>query len=223
MKRTVLLLNILLSVAMAVLCTVYFLNGGIYLKAACSLTFTAVGAVNLIFAAASKNKPITFPLLTFLGLLLCTAGDIVLLYNFIFGATLFVCGHVLYVFAYCSLEKPSVKDVAFIAVISAASVCVVTLVPAFNYGSAVMEVVAVVYALVISFMLGKGVSNLLQKTSAVTTAVAVGSTLFFVSDIALAFNVFGGSPSWADPLCLVTYFPGQLVIAISLYLYNKSK
>ena len=99
----------------------------------------------------------------------------------------------------------------------------VTLVPAFNYGTAVMEGVAVVYALVISFMLGKGVSNLFQKTSAVTTAVAVGSALFFVSDIALAFNIFGGAPSWADPLCLVTYFPGQLLIALSLYLYNKSK
>ncbi len=223
MKKTFLFLNLFLSAVLAVLCAVYFINGGIYLKSACSLTFTTVGAVILVFAAVSKNKRITFPLLTFLGLLLCTMGDIVLFYNFIFGAVLFVCGHVLYVFAYCALEKPCVKDAVFIAVISAASVCVVTLVPAFNYGTAVMEGVAVVYALVISFMLGKAVSNLLRKPSAVTTAIALGSVLFFVSDIALAFNIFAGSPSWADPLCLATYFPGQLVIAVSLYLYNNSK
>ena len=86
-----------------------------------------------------------------------------------------------------------------------------------------MTAVAVVYALVISVMLGKALSNLITKRSVLNLLVFVGSLLFFVSDIALAFNVFGGSPSWSNTLCLFTYFPGQCVIALSVYFYNTNE
>lgn len=220
MKRLSLLLTVLLSAVMIALCVVYYQKGGNFFKGTCSAAFTAVGAVNLIFCAVEKRKKLFFPVLTFSGLFLCAAGDVLLLHHFIFGAALFVCGHVLYVIAYCTLEKPSAKDILFIAAVAAISLCVVTLVPAFNYGSALMEAVAVVYAVVISFMLGKALSNLICKGNGVNAAIAVGSLLFFVSDIALAFNIFGGAPAWSNPLCLVTYFPGQLLIAWSLYLYS---
>ncbi len=222
MKRIFVLLSLLLSAALAVMCIVYHQNGGTLLKGVCSGLFTTVGAVNLVYCVLKKKK-LLFPVLAFSGLLLCTVGDIVLLQNFILGAALFVCGHVLYVIAYCILRKPSAFDIPFVLIITAASVCVVTLVPVFNYGSTVMEAVAVVYAVVISFMLGKAISNVTKLPSSTTVTAAVGSLLFFVSDIALAFNVFGGTPTWADPLCLVTYFPGQLLIAWSIFAYASTE
>ena len=83
-----------------------------------------------------------------------------------------------------------------------------------------MTAVAAIYALVISVMLGKAVSDFITERSLLHAIILLGSLMFFVSDIALAFNVFGGSPAWSNTLCLFTYFPGQCVIALSLYFYN---
>ena len=223
MRRLSVLLTALLSAVMIVLCVIYYQKGGNFLKGACSSAFTLAGAINLIFCVVSKGKKLYFPFFTFLGLFLCAAGDVLLLRHFMLGAALFVCGHLLYVIAYCTLEKPSVKDIPFIAAVALISLCVVTLVPSFNYGSGLLEAVAVIYASVISFMLGKVLSNLVRKRNCVNAAIALGSLLFFASDIALAFNIFGGSPAWANPMCLVTYFPGQLLIAWSICIYGISK
>lgn len=222
MKKAVGAVNLLLIAATAVMCVIYRMNYNIILKAVTASGFVLMGGVNLVYTLICKKK-LAFPLLTFLGLLLCMAGDVVLFNNFLFGAAIFVAGHIVYIFAYCRLCKPSLRDLLIIGAVSAVSVLFVTLCPAFNYGSALMTAVAVVYAVVISFMLGKSLSNLTRCANAVNTALFIGSLMFFVSDIALAFNVFGGAPSWSDILCLFTYFPGQCVIAFSVYLYNSQK
>ncbi len=222
MKKTVGIINILLVSATAVMCVIYRMNYNIVLKAATASGFVLVGAVNLWYTFYTRKRK-AFPLLAFLGLALCMAGDVVLFNNFIIGAAIFVLGHIAYIAAYCCLLKPSLRDLLVIGAVSLISVLFVTLYPSFNYGSSLMTAVAVVYAVVISFMLGKAVSNLSRRRDAVNWALIAGSLLFFISDIALAFSVFGGDPSWASLVCMLTYFPGQCVIAFSVYLYNLQK
>lgn len=221
MKKLVILLNAIFVIFTAVMCVVYKNNYQLWLKALTAAGFVAIGAVNFVHTLLSKKKK-SFPLLAFLGLALCMAGDIILFKNFIFGAAVFVLGHVAYICAYCALGKINVTDIIVTALTAAASLGFILLCPAFNFGGTVMTAVAVVYALVISLMLGKALSNLITRFCCLNALIFLGSLLFFVSDIALAFNVFGGSPSWSDPLCLFTYFPGQCVIALSLYFYNTS-
>ena len=221
-KKALCAVNLLLAVFTAVMCFVYRANYSIVLKAVTASGFVLMGAVNLGYTFFSKKK-ILFPLLTFFGLSLCMAGDVVLFNDFIAGALIFVLGHLLYIAAYCVLCKPAWRDVIVTAAVSSASVLFVTLYPAFSYGSFLMTAVAVVYALVISFMLGKALSNAIGSKDGVSLTLLAGSVMFFVSDLALAFSIFGGDPSWASPLCMFTYFPGQCVIAFSVYLYNIKK
>lgn len=222
MKKLVILLNAIFVIFTAVMCVVYKNNYQLWLKALTAAGFVAIGAVNFVHTLLSKKKK-SFPLLAFLGLALCMAGDIILFKNFIFGAAVFVLGHVAYICAYCMLKKISVTDITVTAVTAAASLAFIFLCPAFNFGGAVMTGVAAVYALVISVMLGKAVSNFITEKSLLHAVLLLGSLMFFVSDIALAFNVFGGSPNWSNTLCLFTYFPGQCVIALSLYFYNTNE
>lgn len=222
MKKAFGAVNLLLVVFTAVMCFIYRANYSMVLKAATASGFLLMGAVNMGYAFFAKKK-ILFPLLTFFGLLLCMVGDVVLFNNFIAGALVFVLGHLLYIAAYCVLCKPAWRDVIVTVAISLASVLFVVLYPAFSYGSALMTALAVVYALVISFMLGKSLSNATRRRDTVNLALLAGSIMFFISDLALAFSIFGGDPSWASPLCMFTYFPGQCVIAFSVYLYNIKK
>ncbi len=203
------------------MCVVYKNNYQLWLKALTAAGFVATGGVNFIHALLLKKKK-SFPLLAFLGLVLCMAGDIILFKNFILGAAVFVFGHIAYIAAYCALKKVCVTDIIVTALTVAVSLAFILLYPAFNFGGAVMTAVAVVYALVISVMLGKALSNFITQSSVLNLLVFVGSLLFFVSDIALAFNMFGGSPAWSNTLCLFTYFPGQCVIALSIYFHNTA-
>ncbi|MBO7246557.1 MAG: lysoplasmalogenase [Clostridia bacterium] len=219
MNKIFIFLNTVLLVFTAVMCVVYKNNYQLWLKALTAFGFVAMGAVNFVHTLLSKKKK-SFPLLAFFGLALCMAGDIILFKNFVLGAAVFVAGHVMYIAAYCALKKVCVTDLIVTAVTAAASLAFIFLCPAFDFGSAVMTAVAAIYALVISVMLGKAVSDFITERSLLHTIILLGSLMFFVSDIALAFNVFGGSPAWSNTLCLFTYFPGQCVIALSLYFYN---
>lgn len=221
MKKLVILLNALFIVFTVVMCFVYKNNYRLWLKALTAAGFVATGAVNSVHTLLLK-KAKKFTAFAFAGLVLCMAGDIILFKNFIFGAAVFVLGHVAYICAYCALKKINVTDIIVTALTAAASLGFVLLCPAFNFGGAVMTAVAVVYALVISLMLGKALSNLITRFCCLNALILLGSLLFFVSDIALAFNVFGGSPNWSNTLCLFTYFPGQCVIALSVYFHNTA-
>ena len=221
MKKTVFLLNAVLIIFTAVMCAIYKNNYQLWLKALTASGFVAIGAVNFVHTLVLKKKK-GFPLFAFMGLALCMAGDIILFKNFILGAAVFVLGHIMYVAAYCALKKVCLTDIIVIPLTAAASLGFILFCPAFDFGGAVMTAVAAVYALVISVMLGKAISNLITERSLLHLIILLGSLMFFVSDIALAFNIFGGSPAWSNTLCLFTYFPGQCVIALSLYFYNTS-
>ena len=214
-------INIILPFFMLLSCIIYFFNYDIRLKALTASWFVVSGGVNLLYAVICRKK-LLFPVFVFAGLALCMAGDIVLFKSFLPGAVLFVLGHIAYIASYSAVKKPSVTDLAFILPILLLSVLFVLFYPAFDYGSTVMTAVAAVYAAVISFMLGKALSNAFMHKTKANIFLLLGSILFFVSDIALAFNVFGGSPLWSDRVCMFTYFPGQCVIALSVYLYANS-
>ena len=49
----------------------------------------------------------------------------------------------------------------------------------------------------------------------------IGSILFFVSDLALLFNVFGNGGVIADNICLLTYYPAQGLLALAVYLASR--
>ena len=95
--------------------------------------------------------------------------------------------------------------------------------PIFDFGGAFMQIVCVLYALIISCMLGKAVSDLITNKNIFSIIVAVGSFLFFFSDLMLLFDVFAAVDAWAGALCLATYYPAQCLLAYSIKVVNKQK
>ena len=115
------------------------------------------------------------------------------------------------------------RDLILSILIFAVSAMIITLVPIFDFGSALMEGICMLYALVISFMVGKACSNLLRKRNAVTAIAVVGSVLFYFSDLMLVFNVFADASKITDTLCLFSYFPAQCLLAHSIFQFSKNK
>lgn len=216
MKKLFLTLNIVLISIVCVLDIFYTLYGGLWLKAITSIGFVLIGATNLIYLIKNNQRNLKFPIIMLIGLFVAMLGDIVLNLHFISGAVIFAIGHVFYFFAYCVLKKFEWKDLIYGGCILIPSVLVITLVPLFDFGGILMEIVCVCYAIIISLMVGKAISNFVSTKSLINLLILVGSVLFFISDLMLLFDVFSSLPRIMGILCLATYYPGQCMLAHSI-------
>ena len=219
MKKCIVILNLLVFAAIVILDVFLILTPSLALKSSASVCFVLGGIANAVYAfKTGTNKK--FTMLMLIGLVFAMAGDIVN-YNtgdvyFITGTALFALAHVFYIIAYYFLCRFRLTDIICAACIFVPSVLFITLAPIFNFGGALMEVVCVVYALILSLMVGKALSDL-RTRSAVGIIIAVGSVLFFVSDLSLLLNMFGKLHTVPRILCLATYYPAQFILAFSVF------
>ena len=191
------------------------------LKSLASSVFVIIGVLNLIFAILIKTK-LMFPIMMSLGLIFAMLGDIILNIEFIAGAVLFGVGHIFFFIAYLFLEKFSWKDLLISAIIFIPSMLFILLAPIFNFNSDLMVAVAVIYALIISLMTGKAISNLVKNRSLQNIIIAVGSIMFFLSDLMLLLGRFAGLPV-VSIICLVLYYPAEFLLAFSILIYTNEK
>ena len=225
MKKILFILNLLLLAAIIALDVCLILSPSLALKSVTSACFVLVGIINAAYAikAGADKKFIIFMLV---GLVFAMAGDIVN-YNtddiyFITGTALFALAHVFYIVSYYFLCRFHLTDVIISACIFVPSALFITLAPIFDFGGVLMEVVCIVYALILSVMVGKALSNVRLRTD-VSIIIAVGSILFFVSDLSLLLNMFGKMHTVPRILCLATYYPAQFILAFSMFVYALRK
>lgn len=207
---------VLIILAMA--CLVYYdVRGGLWLKGVTSGWFVLLGTWNLLYAGRRGCRNFRFLLLIELELILTMTADVMLGIHFMTGTVLFALGHVSCCAAFCVLEKFRRRDLILILLVSGVSLFLVLGLPYIQVEDPVMQAVLVVYAIVISCMLGKGLGNLLAKKSPARWLMAIGGCLFWFSDLMLALNLFGSGGRTASLLCMYTYWPGQSILAHSLY------
>ena len=219
MKKTFGILNAI-TITVAAVAFILYRNGAVS-KGVASFGFVLIGIVNLIYALQCKKQALRFPSLMASGLLFCMLGDVVIDLNFIIGAAIFALGHVFYCVAYTGLDRFKAKDLIPICLFFTASTLLITLAPIFHFDSPVLQIVCIVYALIISCMVGKAIMNCIDKPNIARSIMLIGSCLFFFSDLMLVFDWFAGV-SIAGPICLGTYYPAQYLLAFSVYCYiNK--
>ncbi len=226
MKKTFYIINAILIALICASAICYDRLGGLWLKGLTSSGFVILGAINLIFIFKNNSNK-KFGILMLVGLCLGMVADVVLNLNglFIAGAAIFAIGHVFYVIAYCMLAKFRWTDLIASAAIFIPAALFIILAPIFNFGGILMEIVCVVYALIISMMAGKAISNLIRERTISNLLILIGSVLFVFSDMMLLLGVFGANMPFAtlDSLCILTYYPAQCLLAHSLMHIKKKE
>ncbi len=224
MKKQFFIANILLALAVLAGDICYMLFGGLWLKSITSAGFVLIGLINLIYACITKSNRLKYAIIMFVGLVFAMLGDIVLNVHFIGGAILFAIGHIFFFISYCFISKFKWTDLIAGGIIFAIAVLVLTLVPIFDFGSVLMQIICIFYALIISLMLGKAISNLIHERSLVNILVVVGSVLFFFSDLMLVFDNFTAiSTIIFGVLCLATYYPAECILAHTILQADGNK
>ncbi len=190
-------------------------------KTIASALFVITGIVNMIFIWKLDQRDKNFKFIMLTGLIFACIGDILLIEAdlFIYGAISFAIGHIFFFASYCLLEKICWRDLFISVVIFGISLIVILVPTIFNFGS--LLPVVIIYALIISFMLGKSISNLfVKKYQGGNFLIMLGSLLFFLSDLMLLFSRFADVSGAFSDACLILYYPAEIILATSIYYAN---
>ncbi len=223
MKKKFFIVNSILFGLILVLDILYILFGGLWLKTITSLTFVAAGGVNL-WCCLKTGVDKKFPIMLVVALFVAMLGDIIINLHFMAGAIIFAIGHVFYFVAYSYLCGFKWTDFVYAAAIFVPSLIIILTLPILKFDDSIMKIIVCIYALIISCMVGKALNNLLTTKSLSNIIILIGSVLFFISDFMLLLDVFGGLEI-AGFFCLITYYPGQFLIAFAPFIlaYKNSE
>ena len=218
MKRNRLIwINVILLMCAGASLLCYGLFGSLWIKGLTSGWFVALGGVNLWAFRKLEWHQFRFFLLMAAGLLGGMCADVLLGVEFSAGVAVFALGHGLYLAAFCMLERFRFRDLAFIAPMAALSLFFLVASPWITVDDPAMKRMLTGYALVISAMVGKAVSNLVRCPCLYRWLLAVGSMMFWFSDLMLAIDMFGQPSRLTWILCSYSYLPAQNIIAHGLY------
>ncbi len=223
-KNKLLKLNLLIFIG-AMACLVFYdYHGGLWLKGVTSLWFCALGTVNLVHAQKAGMKKRSILYIMEAALVMGACADVLLGIEFMVGVALFALGHVIYMAAFFTMEKPRKKDLLYILPLAVFAIFCVTGTPFIQVEDPFMEKMLLAYAVIISCMTGKALSNLQLSRKTSRRIIAVAGVLFLFSDLMLAVDMFGEASRLTWVLCSYTYWPAQNLLAHSMYhIANESK
>lgn len=179
-----------------------------------SLCFAAV--VNLIYALKYfPDKKLPSVILT-VGVFFAMSADIAINLNFIAGAAIFALGHICYFIAYSLIQKPRPTDFIPAIIIFIPIVLFMMFSPLLDFGSVMMKIIGISYAVIICIMTGKAIMNFIRIKNRFNLILALGSVLFLISDIMLLMAYFSKIDFPFSNFCLALYYPGQCLIANGL-------
>lgn len=214
--------NIVLMACTVVSLVCYDILGGLWLKGLTSAWFAALGMVNLVYANLLGVRH-RFLWLTAMGLVFGMAADVLLGLWFFCGIAAFALGHVLYLAGFFALERFRRRDLLFILPIAAVSLYLVAGTPFIRIEDPVLKPMLLGYAVIIACMLGKALSNLTACRAPSRWLVAVGSAMFWFSDVMLAIDMFGTPSRLTWILCSYTYWPAQAILAYAMFRFVQEQ
>ena len=185
------------------------------LKCRASMCFAAIGMVNLLWSFFLRRQRPVCTLLA-LGLVFAMLGDLTINNDFVRGAILFAAGHVLLLLGYCVVHRLRRADLFCSALPAIGGVGFLLFYPYLHFSRPALQTVCLVYAVIISCMLGKAAANFFARPALFTGLQALGSLLFFFSDFMLLLHWFVGRWRWTDNACMATYYPAVCLIALSM-------
>ena len=216
-------INIIITIAVFIGNYFYQSLGFNYtLKIMCSSAFALMGIINMVYASKRVDDKKVLIFLT-LGLIFAFLGDVAINPNFILGVIFFALGHVFFVVSYLVYKNLDKLDIALSVGLGAFSVGFILLFPYIIFEVAALKYVVLAYAVIISVMVGKSVGNAIREKNLFTGMIAVGSVLFFISDMMLLLAWFSTIEGrWTSNVCMAVYYPGLCLLAGSMVVYIKN-
>jgi len=168
-----------------------------------------------VAAIAATPLPASYKTLVVIGLLFSLLGDIALMFPakwFTAGLVAFLTAHILYILAFKPGPGHQSSPTVFLPFVLYGLLMFFLLAP----GLGKMKLPVLVYIGVITAMAGFAAGRFVDLGGTPPLLAFAGAILFLISDSVLAYDRFARKVPRAQLLILGTYFPAQLLIALSI-------
>lgn len=173
------------------------------------------GLVIAVAAAAAAPVPAAYKTLVLAGLAFSLLGDVALMFPdkwFTAGLVAFLAAQVLYILAFKPLPGHPVSPATFLPFVLFGLLMFFLLAPKLGP----MKIPVFVYIAAITTMAGFAAARFVDRGGTRPLLAFVGAVLFLISDSVLAYDRFARKVPGARIIILGTYFPAQLLIALSV-------
>ena len=215
MKKNILLLLIIISVAVTIL-SVYIGNDTLHYIAKPLSTIL----VMLIPILYSNNSLKQYKNLILIGLIFCLFGDIFLMFEayFIYGLVSFLIGHIFFMYAFTTINGFIINIKTLIPLV------VVTGLVFFKLKDHLGELMipVIVYITFILIMSWQAINLYVWKKENQFLLIAIGACLFLASDSLLAYRKFITDFPFGQFLVSSTYWSAITLIALSTVNIGKN-
>lgn len=173
------------------------------------------GLIIAVAAVAAAPVPAAYKTLILAGLCFSLLGDVALMFPdkwFTAGLLAFLTAQVLYILAFRPLRGHPVPPATFLPFVLFGLLMFFLLAPKLGP----MKVPVFVYIVAIITMAGFAAARYVDRGGTRALLAFLGAVLFLVSDSVLAYDRFARKVPGARIIVLGTYFPAQLLIALSI-------
>lgn len=179
-------------------------------------TLIVIAMALLSFLEPARNM--TYSVGVLVGLLFSMAGDVALMFQeqrrfFMLGLVFFLLAQIAYALVFNLLGSFSALDIVSLAILLVVGVGFYTLI---KPGLGKLRIPVIAYMVVISIMVDRAISTTASPLFSVNQGlmVAIGTVLFYISDMILAANRFW-KPWKYERFSLFFYYSGQMLIALA--------
>jgi len=175
----------------------------------------ATGLIIAVAAVAAAPIPAVYKTLVLAGLAFSLLGDIALMFPekwFTAGLVVFLAAQVSYILAFKPLPGHSVSPATFLPYVLFGLLMFFLLAPKLGP----MKLPVFIYIAAITLMAGLAAARFIDRAGTKPLLAFVGAVLFLISDSVLAYDRFARKVPGARIIILGTYFPAQLLIALSV-------
>ena len=157
-----------------------------------------------------------YTLLVFIGLCICAAADVMLGVHFVTGGALFLTGHLFYMAAFCTHQRPSWWSLpVFAAALALLWLFVWQFKPQIRHP--LMFAGVLLYAAALAVVLSLSVPMPFRAFSARTLLAALGAVIFVLSDMGVCHGMLCKIPKKLDFVYLGIYYLAQLLLGLSAF------
>lgn len=210
----VICMKVLLFILMVFMMVKANYTKSIWAKGSASMCFVLAGVINLI---VNKKKDIKYSAAILLALFFGFIGDVSIMIKFLLGAAFFLVGHIVYFVAYhfiLPFHKKQLLDMGITWLVTETLLLSLSMI---RHKDTKTMIVCVLYATVISLMVGKAIYNYRMINDKSTLVICVASIAFLISDMFVAISSFKILPTdWIRMTGLCFYYPSQFVLAQSI-------
>lgn len=205
----------------------YFDYNDIYLPKVILKTITSsIFVIIAIYSYKNNQTNNTYFILLLTALILCAIGDVLMCvkthdkssYHYIYGITAFACAHIIFSTAFIYISEFSITPLIISFIISLLFIYLFKNIESLNFNGIFNYISIYIFIIISMYCFSLNLLSEQSLTSRRILLTTVGTTLFVISDLFLAFNKFGNIKykKILGSINLITYYTGQVLISLSL-------